>query len=186
MTITYSFKSALQLWESAYSDAETLWPHLSDSDLELSKDVDPVKRREAVEHIARCLLCADRCRERQIAQAVTMVQAWGVISRKAAAGEAKAYPIVVYSENGFYKIEILQSSGGDASGLIVLSFTDVKMAEKADGQDYIICDARGRTVLRGKVAHGQVWQKIADLNEIDDRHFLVRPLEPPDKPDGQD
>jgi|GEM_PF-1852587 len=180
MTIPYSFKSALQAWEAGYSDSEALWPHPGDSELELSVHLNPRKRREIVEHIARCVLCTERYRERQIAQAVMMVQAWGVISRKAADGEVKTYPMVVYSDNSQYKIEILQSTGGGVSGLVVLSITDLKMAEQAEGQEYIICDARGRTILRGFISKGQVWQKLIDINEIDDRHFLVRPLPPKD------
>ncbi|HOX84533.1 MAG TPA: hypothetical protein PKW76_06230 [bacterium] len=184
MPIIITWKTALAAWESEYLTQETLWPHPTDEEMQLSI-LDPDIRYAIVEHIARCAVCADRFRQQQRRETLSVVQGWTVIQRKAAAGEAKEYPILYFSEKGEYKLEILQSTGGGNEGLVILSLTNPKWAAESEGKEYMVCDARGRTLLQKKVTHGKALQKIDRLYEIDDQSFLIRPLTSPNQMQGE-
>ena len=178
MSTSITLKEALRSWEETYLRPESLLPHLSDEEIDIFQIQDKKARRKAVEHLARCAKCADRYRERQRMQAIAAVQSWTVIYRKAAAGGEKVYPVVYFSEDGKYRIEILQSSNGGASGLIILVIEDSAMAAQHEGREYSVTDASGHLLLRGKILNGKVLQKVNDLEQIDDRNFLIRPLDP--------
>lgn len=177
MSINMTLKTALQVWEAQYATPEALWPHPSDADIQLANLQDSERRREIGEHIARCAFCADRYREQLRPVTVTTIEGWDVAVRKAAAGIARTFPILFLTEQGHYKIEILQSSTGSDDGLVILSIIDARMAAKYESQELEVCDAQGQSILRAKIKDGQAWQKITKLADIDDQSFLVRPTD---------
>ncbi len=169
---TITLEYALKVWQAHHPVAPRLRKHLQADELEHFSGLSEAKRRLGVSHIARCSVCAERFRKLADISEKPM---WLVISRKAAAVEAKQYPLVYYSEHGEYKIEILQNVHGGDDGLVILSISDHRLASRCEGREFSVCDADGRNLLRGKITQGRALQKIDRLSDINDRNFLVRP-----------
>lgn len=169
---TITLKYALQVWQANYPVVRGLRNHLKDGVLAHFAELPETKRREGISHIARCPACAERFRKHAD---IAEQSRWMVIYRKAAAGEARQYPIIYHSERGEYKIEILQNADGGDTGLVILSILDNRLASQCEGREFTVCDADGHNLLRGKITHGRVLQKTDRLSEINDRNFLIRP-----------
>lgn len=175
-----SLNSALAAWESEYFPAHSLLPHLQDEELQQLPLTAQPARMEQLEHLSRCSWCVERYRMLQQEQAVAAVQSWAIIYRKAAATSAKVYPLVYHSPRGEYRIEILKSTDGGEGGLVILTLLDRRQAEASEGTLYLVCDASGKTLIRGKIVNSRALQQVTDLEQIDDRNFLIRPLAPPE------
>lgn len=174
MSIAITLQQALREWENRYSASEALWPHLSDDELDLSALKDSEKRGNVVDHLCRCRFCAERYRDQQEElELLPAVNSWDVAVLKAAAGEEQTFPVLYYSEKKYYRIEIMRNTAGGEDGLAVLTIIDPRMAVRHEGLDLWICDARGKKLLRGRVKNGEVWQKVARLQEYDYSELLV-------------
>lgn len=174
MSETLTFEEALRLWEKKYLPPESLWPHLTDKELDLSALEDPAKRDQAVDHLSRCRLCSERYRSQQLkAEASPLLAMWDIALLKAAAGEQQTYPLTIISEKKIYKIEIMRSTTGGDDGLVVLSILDPELAARHEGVELWIKDNRDQSLLRGIITNGEVWQKVPQLDVFDYGELLV-------------
>ncbi len=174
MSSSMNLQNALHMWEEHYMTPAALGPHLSDEELNLSLQEDEEQRERIVDHLSRCRYCAERYRG-QCNNIKPMVSAnsWDIAVLKAAAGEKTIFPIICHSEKNYYRIEVMRNSSGEEDGLAVLTILDPDMAIRHEGVKLWICDAQGRHLLRGQVVMGEVWQKIARLDDYDYSELFV-------------
>lgn len=180
MSRSLSFKQALLVWEEQKLSPDQLWPHLSEDELELTSITDSAKRAQLLDHLSICRLCAERYRRRQAIKAQAADEVWDLVVLSAAAGEKPAFPLTIVSQKNYYKIDIMQNTVGREDGLAVLTILDPGMAARHEGTRLWVCDASGRNLLRGIVTKGEVWQKVARLNEFDYSELLVYVAEDPE------
>lgn len=103
------------------------------------------------------------------------VRNWTTAWRKAASTQEIAWPQILHSKNGIYKIEIRQSETIKDNGFIHLEVNKSYNTEY-EGKYVAIIDGKGRQLLKGKIKKGEVFEKVNKLDEIDLK-LMIRVVE---------
>jgi hypothetical protein len=171
MQRTITLNQVLSLWHTDLKKRIPKGGHVSDFELVNIAQGGKSGSKEILHHLLLCDDCLQKFKEATPGEKQNFAElAW----KKAAATETTSWPQFLYSDNGVFKIEIRESEVTFNTGLI--SVEAEKNAEQLEGREISVIDGKSRTLLKGIIKKGQVFQKIENLSNIDLR-LLVRTLD---------
>ncbi len=165
-----TLKDAFLAWDEFQHQTETAREHLNDFELNSISEKSQWKENEsAIEHLIYCAICSQKLNNLLETESQEI---WETAWRKAAATTKIHWPQKLKSRNGTFSIDIRESESKVNSGLIVVQVSE-NMRKQIEGKQLSVVDGKGRTLLKGVIRNGKVFQRVDNLDAIDLR-LMVR------------